>query len=131
MSKSKVLIVVGDGAEVIDSMVPYYRLGEDFDTVIGAPERRTYHLVQHEHDPNWDITVEMPGYTIASDVAFRDVDPDEYIGLVLPGRRAPEFLRYAESPGACDLEVEALRPVLGGFGRRFSPSNQCTQGYQT
>ncbi|MCL4694734.1 MAG: DJ-1/PfpI family protein, partial [Candidatus Hydrogenedentes bacterium] len=49
-----------------------------------------------EHDPNWDITVEMPGYTIKSNVAFRDVNPDEYIGLVLPGGRAPEFLRYDE-----------------------------------
>ena len=93
---SKILIVVGDGAEVIDTMVPYYRLGEDYETVIAAPAQRTYHMVQHEHDPSWDITVEMPGYTIASDVAFRDVDPGEYIGLVLPGGRAPEFLRYDE-----------------------------------
>jgi protease I len=29
-----------------------------------------------------------------SDLAFRDVNPDDYIGLVLPGGRAPEFLRY-------------------------------------
>ena len=90
----KVLLVIGDGAEVIDTMVPYYRLGEDFQVVVAAPEKRTYHLVQHEHDPNWDITVEMPGYTFKSAIAFRDVNPDEYIGLVLPGGRAPEFLRY-------------------------------------
>jgi protease I len=90
----KVLVVVGDGAEVIDTLVPYYRLSEDFEVVIAAPERRTYHLVQHEHDPSWDITVESPGYTIKSDIAFREINPDEYIGLVLPGGRAPEFLRY-------------------------------------
>lgn len=96
MGKSKVLIVVGDGAEVIDTMVPFYRLGEDYEAVVAAPAVRSYHMVQHEHAPNWDITVEMPGYTIKSDIAFRDVDPDEYIGLVLPGGRAPEFLRYDE-----------------------------------
>lgn len=90
----KVLVVIGDGAEVIDTMVPFYRLSEDHSVVVAAPEKRTYHLVQHEHDPGWDITVEMPGYTMKSDIAFRDVDPDEYIGLVLPGGRAPEFLRY-------------------------------------
>jgi protease I len=90
----KVLLVIGDGAEVIDTMVPYYRLGEDFQVVVAAPEKRTYHLVQHEHDPNWDITVEMPGYMFKSEITFRDVNPDEYIGLVLPGGRAPEFLRY-------------------------------------
>ncbi|MBX7256692.1 MAG: DJ-1/PfpI/YhbO family deglycase/protease [Candidatus Hydrogenedentes bacterium] len=90
----KVLLVIGDGAEVIDTMVPYYRLSEDFHVVVAAPERRIYHLVQHEHSPDWDITVEMPGYTFKSDAAFRDINPDDYLGLVLPGGRAPEFLRY-------------------------------------
>ena len=31
-----------------------------------------------------------------SDVAFRDVNPDDYAALVLPGGRAPEYLRYDE-----------------------------------
>jgi protease I len=91
---AKVLLVVGDGAEVIDTMVPLYRLAEDFDVVKAGPAKRTYHLVQHHHDPEWDITVETPGYTIDSEIAFADVNPAEYIGLVLPGGRAPEFLRY-------------------------------------
>ncbi len=91
---SKVLIIVGDGAEVIDTMVPYYRLGEDHETVVAAPAVRTYHMVQHHHRDDWDITVETPGYEIQSDIAFADVKPDDYAGLVLPGGRAPEFLRY-------------------------------------
>jgi protease I len=90
----KVLVVIGDGAEVIDTMVPLYRLAEDFQVVKAAPAKRTYHLVQHHHDPDWDITIETPGYSLESDIAFRDVNPAEYIGLVLPGGRAPEFLRY-------------------------------------
>lgn len=90
----KVLVVIGDGAEVIDTMVPLYRLAEDFQVVKAAPAKRTYNLVQHHHDPGWDITIETPGYTLDSDIAFNDVNPDEYIGLVLPGGRAPEFLRY-------------------------------------
>jgi len=91
---SKVLLVIGDGAEVIDTMVPLYRLSEEFTVIKAGPSKRTYHLVQHHHDPDWDITVETPGYELESDIAFRDVDPAEYIGLVLPGGRAPEFLRY-------------------------------------
>lgn len=90
----KVLVVVGDGAEVVDTLVPYYRLQEDHHVDIAAPAVRTYHMVQHHHEPGWDITVETPGYTIDSTIAFRDVNPDDYIGLVLPGGRAPEFLRY-------------------------------------
>ena len=90
----KVLLVIGDGGEVTDTIVPYYRLGEDYDVVVAAPEKRTYHLVQHERHPDWDITVESPGYHLESHIAFRDVNPDDYIALVLPGGRAPEFLRY-------------------------------------
>jgi protease I len=91
---AKVLLVIGDGAEVIDTMVPLYRLAEEFQVIKAAPAKRTYHLVQHHHDPDWDITIETPGYTLESDIAFRDVKAEEYIGLVLPGGRAPEFLRY-------------------------------------
>lgn len=90
----KVLLVIGDGAEVIDTMVPYYRLSEDYQVVRAAPAVRSYHLVQHHHDPGWDITIETPGYQFMSDIAFEAVDPEEYIALVLPGGRAPEFLRY-------------------------------------
>lgn len=91
---ARVLLVIGDGAEVIDTMVPLYRLAEDFEVVKAAPAKRTYHLVQHHHQADWDITIETPGYQLDSDVAFQNVDPSEFIGLVLPGGRAPEFLRY-------------------------------------
>jgi protease I len=95
-SEHKVLIVVGDGAEVLDTMGPYYRLGEDYQVVIAAPEVDSYHLVIHELDVGWDITRERQGYRIESDIAFRDIDPDDYVAMVLPGGRAPEYLRYNE-----------------------------------
>ena len=91
----KVLIVVGDASEVLDTMYPYFRLPEDgFEPVVAAPERRLYHMVLHEQPPGWDITRETPGYHIRADVAFRDVDPADYAGLFLSGGRAPEYLRY-------------------------------------
>ena len=89
-----VLLVIGDGAEVMDTLFPFYRLGEDFQVVVAAPEKRTYHLVIHELTDGWDITQERPGYHLGSDVAFRDVEAAEYVALVLPGGRAPEYLRY-------------------------------------
>jgi protease I len=91
----KVLLVIGDAAEVLDTMYPYFRLPEDgFDVVVAGPQQRTYHLVQHDTEPDWDITVEKPGYRLAAQIAFREVDPAEYRGLVLSGGRAPEYLRY-------------------------------------
>lgn len=93
--RGKVLLVIGDAAEVGDTIYPYYRVPEDgYEIVVAAPEKRTYHLVMHELHPNWDITVESPGYHFPSDIAFRDIDPEEYVGLILSGGRAPEYLRY-------------------------------------
>ena len=89
-----ILLIIGDGGEVMDTMGPYFRLAEDYRVVVAAPEARTYHLVQHEIEPGWDITVERPAYHMEADIAFADVDPEEYVGLVLPGGRAPEYLRY-------------------------------------
>ena len=90
----KILLVIGDAGEVMDTMGPLYRLGEDYEVVVAAPEKRVYHLVQHEREPGWDITVERPAYHLAATIAFRDVAPEQYVGLVLPGGRAPKYLRY-------------------------------------
>jgi protease I len=93
----KVLIVIGDATEVLDTMYPYFRLPEDgFEAVVAAPEKRLYHMVLHEQPPGWDITQETAGYHLHSDVAFRDVQPEEYAGLFVSGGRAPEYLRYDE-----------------------------------
>jgi protease I len=91
----KILLVIGDAAEVLDTMYPLHRLREEgYQVVVAAPEKRTYHLVMHDTHPDWDITVESPGYKLASDLAFRDIRPEEYAGMVISGGRAPEYLRY-------------------------------------
>jgi protease I len=92
---AKVLLVIGDAAEVLDTMYPLYRIREDgHEVVVAGPAKRSYHLVMHDTHPDWDITVESPGYRLAADVAFRDVRPEEYAGIVISGGRAPEYLRY-------------------------------------
>ena len=91
----KVLLVIGDAAELFDTMYPLHRVKEDgYQVLVAAPEKRVYHLVQHDTHPDWDITVESAGYNLAADIAFRDIDPDEYAGIILSGGRAPEYLRY-------------------------------------
>jgi protease I len=91
----KVLLVIGDATEVLDTMYPYFRLPEDgFEVIVAAPERRLYHMVLHEQPPGWDITRETAGYHLQADIAFRDVHAADYTGLFLSGGRAPEYLRY-------------------------------------
>ena len=92
---SKILLAIGDAAEVLDTFYPLFRLKEaGYYLLVGGPEARTYHLVLHERPDGWDITEERPGYKLKADVAFKDVNPADYSGLVITGGRAPEYLRY-------------------------------------
>jgi protease I len=89
------LFPIGDAAEAMDTLYPYFRVQEDgYEAVVAGPEKRVYPLVMHEIPPGWDITRESPSYHLAAQIAFRDVEPAEYAGLFLTGGRAPEYLRY-------------------------------------
>ena len=94
---NKVLIIVGDASETVDTMYPIFRLQEDdFVPVIAAPEKRRYQMVLHEVKPGWTITKEWEGYTIQADVCFAEIDPRDYLGIFFSGGRAPEYLRDDE-----------------------------------
>ncbi len=93
----KVLIVIGDASETLDTMYPYYRLQEaGFEPVVTAPEKRPYQLVLHEVQPGWTITREWEGYKLECDVPFAEVQEDLYAGIFFSGGRAPEYIRYDE-----------------------------------
>jgi protease I len=131
----KVLMPIGDGTEVLDTLYPFFRLPEDgYEVVVAGPKARYYHGVMHEIPPEenipWDITREQPAYHVKATVAFRDVDPTGFAGLFLSGGRAPEYLRYdqdliritrhffqANKPVAVichGVEIVAAAGVLGG-----------------
>ncbi len=139
---NKVLIIVGEATETVDTLYPYYRLQEDdFEPVVAGPEKRRYHMVLHEIPPDWDgeVTREFEGYTIQADVAFRDVNPEEYLGIFFSGGRAPEYLRYdpdlvritrhffeANKPIACVCHgVEILAYARCVKGRRMATVPKC------
>ena len=91
---NKVLMIIGDAAETLDTFYPYYRLQEEgLEPVVAAPEKRRYQLVMHEVKPGWTITKEWEGYTMEAAIAFKDVDPDDYLGIFFSGGRAPEYIR--------------------------------------
>ncbi len=90
----KVLIIVGDATETVDTLYPFLRIQEDgFTPVVAGPDKRRYQMVLHEISPGWDITEEWKGYSINADIAFRDIDPSEYVGIFFSGGRAPEYIR--------------------------------------
>jgi len=91
---SKVLIIIGEASETVDTLYPVLRVQEDgFEPVVAGPEARLYNMVLHEIKEGWDITREYEGYTLKADIAFRDIDPSEYAGIFFSGGRAPEYIR--------------------------------------
>jgi protease I len=106
----KILMPIGDATEALDTFYPYYRLPEDdYEVVIAGPEARLYHTVLHEIPPNpnvpWDITQERPGYHLKADIAFHDLNADDYAGAFISGGRAPEYIRYDKDLQRCIREI--------------------------
>ena len=113
----KVLLIIGDAVELLDTIYPYFRIQEaGCQVVVAGPEKRRYHMVQHERPDDWDITQETAGYHLNADIAFRDIQPDEYAGIVLSGGRAPEYIRYDE---------DLLRTVRHLYGKGRPVASVC------
>ncbi|HVB33480.1 MAG TPA: DJ-1/PfpI family protein [Patescibacteria group bacterium] len=94
MANPKVLILTGDAAESLEVMYPYQRLQEEgYDVQIAAPSKKKLRFVVHDFEPGYDTYTEKPGYSWNADLAFADVRPADYAALVIPGGRAPEYIR--------------------------------------
>jgi protease I len=90
----KVLILTGDGAEALEVMYPYQRLLEEgFEVDIAAPSAKKIQTVVHDVEEGWDTYTEKLGYKVEANLAFSDVKVGDYVALVVPGGRAPEYIR--------------------------------------
>jgi protease I len=109
----RILLLTGDAGEAQEIYYAKYRLEEEGWAVdIVAPEKRVFHSVVHDFEPGYDTYVERPGYLVKADLGLDDVRPEEYQGLVLPGGRAPEYLR--NRPRAVEIVshfVETGKPI--------------------
>lgn len=91
---AKILIVTGDAAESLEVLYPYQRLLEEgYEVHIAAPTRKRLRFVVHDFEDGFDTYTEKPGYTWEADLSFAEIDPGQYAALVIPGGRAPEYLR--------------------------------------
>lgn len=96
MSK-KILIIAGDAVEALEIYYPYFRcLEEGFDVTIAAPSKKKLQTVVHDFI-GWDTYTEKTGYLIEASATFSDINPQEYDGLIIPGGRAPEYIRLDEN----------------------------------
>ena len=94
---SKILILTGDAAEDLEVFYPYQRLLEEgYEVDIAAPEKKKLQFVVHDFVDGFDTYTEKPGHTWDADLAFKDVNPGDYVAVVVPGGRAPEYIRNDE-----------------------------------
>jgi protease I len=109
----KVLILTGDAAEVLEVYYPYFRLLEEgCEAIIASPTKKTLHTVVHDFVEGWDTYTEKPGHLLQSHIGFADVEPSDYDGLIIPGGRAPEYIRSdANLPRILRHFLEADKPV--------------------
>lgn len=89
-------MVVGDFGEDYEIMVPFQALqmvGHDVDAV--CPEKESGDTIKTAiHDFRGDQTyLEERGHDFELNATFDEIDPSDYDGLVVPGGRAPEYLR--------------------------------------
>jgi protease I len=90
----KILMITGDAGESFEILFASHRLREaGYIPVIAAPAVRRLNLVIHDFEPGWDTYVERKGYLVESDISFADVNVADYEALLMPGGRAPEYLR--------------------------------------
>jgi protease I len=90
----RALMITGDAAEDLDAMYPLYRLREaGWEVDVAAPTRRPVQLVVHDFDEGFDAYSEKPGRRLPVDLAFAEVEVERYGALVIPGGRAPEYIR--------------------------------------
>ncbi|MBV8071858.1 MAG: DJ-1/PfpI family protein [Acidobacteriaceae bacterium] len=113
MDTPKILLIAGDYVEDYEVMVPFQALqafGYTVDAV--CPGKNAGDFVRTAiHDFGGDQTYsEKPGHNFTLNATFSTVRESEYDALVLPGGRAPEYLR--------------LNPRVLEIIRHFAQSNK-------
>lgn len=100
MGAKKILMLVGDFVEDYEVMVPFQALsmvGHQVHAV--CPDKKAGETVRTAvHDFEGDQTYsEKPGHNFALNATFAEVKAEDYDALVIPGGRAPEYIRLNEA----------------------------------
>ncbi|APZ93832.1 DJ-1/PfpI family protein [Fuerstiella marisgermanici] len=104
MANKRVLLLAGDYVEDYEIMVPFQTLltvNVDVDTV--CPDKSSGDQIRTAiHDFEGDQTYsEKPGHNFTLNADFAKIDVASYDGLLIPGGRAPEYLRL--NSGVLDI----------------------------
>ena len=94
----RVLVAIGEFSEGLETYYMIYRLTEEGAVpVVAAAHVKQLQMVVHDFESQYSNYTEKPGYQIKVDVAYKDVNPAEYDGLLIPGGRGPEEIRQYDN----------------------------------
>ncbi|MSR59537.1 MAG: DJ-1/PfpI family protein [Planctomycetaceae bacterium] len=118
MAAKRLLILTGDYVEDYEIMVPFQAL-----TMLGyavhavCPGKQAGETIRTAvHDFEGDQTYsEKPGHNFALNATFANVKPDDYDGLLVPGGRAPEYIRLNESVLAIVRHFDTARKPIAAI----------------
>jgi protease I len=99
MSAKKILMLVGDFVEDYEVMVPFQALQMVGHTVHAVcPDKKAGDIVRTAvHDFEGDQTYsEKRGHNFSLNATFDEIRAEDYDALVIPGGRAPEYIRLNE-----------------------------------
>jgi len=100
MSVQRILMLVGDYVEDYEVMVPFQALLMVGHTVHAVcPDKKAGEFVRTAiHDFEGDQTYsEKRGHNFVLNATFAEVRADDYDALVIPGGRAPEYIRLNDA----------------------------------
>ena len=111
-------MIVGDYVEDYEAMVPFQALqmlGHTVDAV--CPDKKSGEIVRTAiHDFEGDQTYsEKRGHNFVVNATFDEVEPSAYDGLVIPGGRAPEYLRLNPQVIKIVQHFENARKPIGAL----------------
>ncbi len=115
MAAKKILLITGDFTEDYETMVPFQALTMVGHTVHAVcPGKTAGQAVKTAvHDFEGDQTyTEKPGHLFTLNTSFADIQLADYDALVIPGGRAPEYLRL--NPAVLDAVrhfADAGKPI--------------------
>ncbi|MCG3209179.1 MAG: putative cysteine protease YraA [Anaerolineae bacterium] len=95
----KILFLVGDYVEDYEVMVPFQALAAvGYDVQAVCPNKKAGEFVRTAiHDFEGDQTYsEKRGHNFTLNASFDDINVTDYAALVIPGGRAPEYIRLNE-----------------------------------
>lgn len=92
----KILMLVGDFAENMETFAPYHcliLLGFQVD-VVCPNKKKGEKVATAVHDfTEYQTYIEKTGHNFTLTATFDEINPNDYEGLWIPGGRAPEYLR--------------------------------------